>query len=186
MNIIDLWLPILVSGVAVFIVSSIIHMALPIHKGDYKKLQNEEKVMEAMRSLGVTPGHFFFPCAGSMKEMGTPEMQEKMKRGPVGFMTVLPNGNCNIGKSLIQWFLLSLVIGVFTAYVCALTLQKGAEFGLVLRIASTLAILGYAFSSIQDSIWKGLSWSISLKFFIDGVVYGLTTGACFAWLWPAV
>ena len=32
----ELWLPILLSGVFVFVVSSVIHMALPIHKNDYK------------------------------------------------------------------------------------------------------------------------------------------------------
>ncbi len=37
----ELWLPILLSAVFVFIVSSIIHMALPIHKGDYGKLTNQ-------------------------------------------------------------------------------------------------------------------------------------------------
>lgn len=186
MNIIDLWLPILVSGVAVFVISSIIHMALPVHKGDYKKIQNEDKFLESMRSLGVAQGHFVFPCPGSMKEMGTPEMKEKYLKGPVGFITILPGGECKIGKNLAQWFLLSIVIGVFVAYIASLALPRGAEFASVMRIAGTTAVLGYAFSHIQDSIWKGLNWSISLKFFFDGVVYGLTTGACFAWLWPAV
>jgi len=35
-----LWLPILLSSVIVFIVSSIIHMASPWHKSDYPKMQN--------------------------------------------------------------------------------------------------------------------------------------------------
>ena len=43
-----LWLPILVSAVIVFVVSSIIHMASPWHKGDYPKLPNEDKVLEAL------------------------------------------------------------------------------------------------------------------------------------------
>ena len=37
----DLWLPILLSAVFVFVASSIIHMAIPIHKGDYKRLPGE-------------------------------------------------------------------------------------------------------------------------------------------------
>ena len=40
----DLWLPILVSGVVVFVVSSVIHMLIPIHRGDYAKLPGEDAV----------------------------------------------------------------------------------------------------------------------------------------------
>ena len=46
----SLWLPILLSAVFVFIVSSVMHMFLPYHKSDYRKLPDEGKVMEALRS----------------------------------------------------------------------------------------------------------------------------------------
>ena len=72
----QLWLPILLSAVFVFIVSSIIHMVLQTHNSDVKKMNNEEAVLEAMRTNGVAPGSYMFPRAGSMKEMGTPEMEE--------------------------------------------------------------------------------------------------------------
>ena len=38
----ELWLPILLSAVFVFIASSIFHMVIPLHKGDYKKLSGED------------------------------------------------------------------------------------------------------------------------------------------------
>ncbi len=97
----ELWLAILLSSVFVFVVSSVIHMALPWHKGDVRKMSNEDAVLEAMRSNGVEPGAYMFPCAESTKAMGTPEMQEKFKRGPVGWLTVVPPGGFNIGKSLV-------------------------------------------------------------------------------------
>ena len=56
----------------------------------------------------------------------------------------------------------------------------------VFRIAGTVAILGYAFSNVTDSIWKSISWGTTCKFVVDGIVYGLVTAATFAWLWPAV
>ena len=40
----ELWLPILVSAVFVFLVSSVIHMAIPIHKNDWSKMPGEEEV----------------------------------------------------------------------------------------------------------------------------------------------
>jgi len=180
----DLWLPILVSAVFVFIASSILHMVIPIHKGDFRKLPSEEKVLAEMRAQGVQPGEYMFPCAGSMKDMGTPEMIEKYKQGPVGFMTVVPSGPCTMGKSLVQWFLYSLLISIFTAYVASHALAAGADYLAVFRLAGTVAVVAYALSNIPNSIWKGVPWSVTLKFVFDGIVYGLVTAGAFGWLWP--
>ncbi len=37
-----LWLPILLSSIIVFVVSSIIHMLLPWHKSDYARVPDED------------------------------------------------------------------------------------------------------------------------------------------------
>ncbi|MCE9595615.1 MAG: hypothetical protein K8S98_15615 [Planctomycetes bacterium] len=178
----DLWLPILVAAVAVFVVSSLIHMALQYHKHDYVKLPGEDKILEAMR--GVQPGSYRFPCADTMKEMCGPEMTAKMVRGPVGSMTVIPSGPMRMGKALGQWFVLCVVICFFTGYISGLSLAHGAQFMAVFRVATTVALLGFGFSSVTDSIWKGLSWGVTAKFVLDGILYALATGAVFAWLWP--
>ena len=159
----ELWLPILLSAAAVFIVSTLLHMVIPIHKGDYKKLPGEEKALEELRGQGIQPGTYMFPCPGSMKEMGSPEMIEKYRRGPVGFMTVMPSGPPRMGVGLVQWFLFSIVVSIFAAYVARLALGYGAEFLPVFRVTGTVAILGYAVSYIPDSIWKGVGWGITLK-----------------------
>ncbi len=83
-----LWLPIVLSAVFVFVVSSVLHMVVQWHKDDYRKLADEDGVLDAMRKLGVSAGQYMFPSAGSMKEFGTPEMQAKFKRGPVGTLIV--------------------------------------------------------------------------------------------------
>ncbi|MFQ5511583.1 MAG: hypothetical protein ACE5EO_07010 [Candidatus Krumholzibacteriia bacterium] len=180
----DLWLPILLSSVFVFVASSIMHMALPFHKRDYKKLPDEADVLDAMRTHGVAPGHYMFPCAGSMKDSCTPEMIEKYEKGPCGFMTVVPTGRPAMGKSLVQWFLYSLLVSVLAAYVARVGRGPGADYLEVFRVTGTAAILGYAVGSLQDSIWKGQSWGITLKFIFDGVLYGLLTAGTFGWLWP--
>lgn len=179
-----LWLAILVSAVFVFIVSSILHMVLPIHKNDFKKIPGEESVLAEMRKHNIQPGSYMFPCPDSMKEMGTPEMIEKYKQGPVGNMNVLPNGPPAMGKSLLQWFLFSILLSVFVAYLATMGLYNDTACMDVFRFTSTAAILGYAIAGIPESIWKGVGWGITLKFMFDGVVYGLVTGSIFAWLWP--
>ena len=180
----DLWLPIVLSPVLVFVVSSIVHMVLPIHRGDYGRLPNEDDVLADMRTRGVPPGQYMFPCPPSMKDMGTPEFQEKFEKGPVGWMVVKPTGAPCIGKSLAQWFGFTLLVSVLVAYLASFTLEHGLAYGPVFRFTSTAAFLGYGVYAIQDSIWKGQRWSTSLKFVFDGLLYALVTAGAFAGFWP--
>jgi hypothetical protein len=182
----DLWLPILLSAVFVFIASSVLHMVIPIHKGDYGQLPNEDELLAAMRDKGVKPGSYMFPFACSMKEMASDEMLAKMNQGPMGFMTVNPNGPPAMGKSLAQWFVFSIVLSVFVAYIGTLALPAGTDYMRVFRVTGTIAVLGYGVSSVPDSIWKGVSWKVTAKFLFDGAVYGLVTAGAFGWLWPGV
>ena len=179
-----LWLPILLAAVIVFIASSIMHIALPIHKSDYRKLPEEEKVMDALRATGATPGRLYFFPFTTHKEMKSPEMVEKFKRGPIGLLTVLPSGPPAIGKNMVQWFIYCLVVGVFVAYLTGRTLSPGTHYLAVFRVAGTTAFLGYALALIQDSIWKGQSWGITFKHLFDGLIYGLLTAGTFGWMWP--
>ncbi|MCP4248103.1 MAG: hypothetical protein GY778_13745 [bacterium] len=181
----DLWLPILLSAVFVFVVSSILHMVIPIHRGDYSKLPGEEKVLAEMRSHSVAPGEYMFPCSGSMKDMCSPEMIEKYQQGPVGFLTVVPSGAPGMGKNLVLWFLYSVLIGVFVAYIAHLGLSPGTHYLAVFRVTGAVAVLAYGVAYIPNSIWKGGRWSTTLKFLFDGIIYGLVTGGTFGWLWPA-
>jgi len=179
-----LWLPIVISAVIVFVASSIIHMALPIHKSDYRKLPDEEKVMDALRAAGITPGPaYHFPHC-EHKDMKTPEMQEKFKRGPVGLLTVFPSGPVNMGKFLGMWFLFCLIVAVFTAYVTGRTVASGAEYLLVFRVAGTVAFMGYGLGHFADSVWKGQTWGVTIKHMFDGLIYALLTAGTFGWLWP--
>jgi hypothetical protein len=179
-----LWLPILLSAVIVFIASSIIHMALPIHKNDYRKLPEEDKVLDSLRTAGVTPGREYrFPFC-SMKEMKDPSAQEKFKRGPVGVLTIVPSGSPAIGKSLVQWFLYSILVSIFAAYLTSRARPAGTEYLEVFRVAGCTAFLGYSMALLQNAIWRGETWGVTLKHFFGGLLYGLLTGGTFGWLWP--
>ncbi len=110
-----LWLPILLSSVLVFVLSSVIHTVLPWHKSDYPKLPNEDRVMDALRPLAIPPGDYMMPRPSSRQEMRTPQFVEKFKRGPVVMLTVFPGGSMSMGKNLVMWFLYSVVVGCFAA-----------------------------------------------------------------------
>ena len=124
----DLWMPIVVSAVFVFIALMIIHGMLGWHKGDMTAVPGEAKVMETLRGLNVQPGDYRFPYSNSVDEMKGPEFTEKMKQGPVGIMTLRPSGDINMGKMFGQWFVYSLFIAVLAAYITGRTHGPGAPY----------------------------------------------------------
>ena len=183
----SLWMPILLSAVLVFIVSSIIHMFIGYHASDLKAVPGEDKVMEALRNANIPPGDYGIPRAGSMKAMSDPTFVEKYKKGPVAFMTVLPHGGGpSMGKELAMWFLYSVVVGIFAAYVAGRALGPGAEYLAVHRFAGVTAFCGYSLALLQNSIWWKKSWAATLKSMFDGLIYASITGGVFGWLWPSM
>jgi hypothetical protein len=180
----DLWMPILASAVAVFLVSSVVHMALNWHASDYRGLANEDEVRALLRRVGVTRGAYHFPHCKSMKEMGTPEMVAKMTEGPVGHLVINPSGPPAMGKYLGSWFAYCVLVSVFVAYLAGHTMAVGTPYLSVFRVTGTAAFLAYGLSQLVDSIWKGQMFSATIKHVVDGLLYALVTAGCFGWLWP--
>jgi len=179
-----LWLPILLSTVIVFVASSILHMVLPLHKSDYRKLPDEDKVLDALRAAGVTPGRTYHFPHTTHQEMKSPEAVEKFKHGPVGLMNLMPSGAPAMGKFLGLWFGYCLLVSIFVAYLTGRTRLPGTYYLEVFRVAGTTAFMAYAVGQLPDSIWKGQTWGVTFKHFVDGLIYALLTGGTFAWLWP--
>jgi hypothetical protein len=179
-----LWLPILVSALFVFVASSIIHMVLPIHRNDWRKVPDEDRMMDALRSFNLAPGDYCLPRAHTPAAMKEPAFLEKMKRGPVVFMTVLPGRDLSMGPQLAQWFVYSVLVSVFAGYVAGAALPAGANYLQVFRFAGTTAFVGYTMAFYPQSIWYKRPWSLQLKNTFDGLVYALLTAGVFGWLWP--
>ncbi len=183
-SIISLWLPILLSAVAVFILSSIIHMVLRYHSSDFSKVPDEEKVMDDLRKYNIPPGEYSMPRAADMKDMSSPEFVEKMKKGPVMMMTVMENGPANMGTSLFLWFVYSIVVSIFAAYVAGRALGPEAHYLAVFRFVGVTTFIGYSLAQWQNSIWYKQKLSTTIKNTIDGLIYALFTAGIFGWLWP--
>jgi hypothetical protein len=180
----DLWLPIVVAAVLVFVVSSIVHMVLGYHKSDYKKLPNESEVLKGLRDAKLEPGSYHFPYCTSPKDMATPEMLERYKSGPVGFVTLFPNEAPAMGKYLGQWFGFCLFASFFVAYLVGRTVAPSVDYLVVFRVAGTSAFMCYGMGAIIASIWKGQAWSTTAKELFDALLYACVTGGAFGWLWP--
>jgi hypothetical protein len=180
-----LWLPILLSGVIVLVVSSVIHMASPWHKSDYPKIPNEDRVRDMLRPLAIPPGDYMVPRPSSRQEMASPEFAEKVKQGPNLIVTMLPSGPWPMARNLTLWFAYAVAVGCFAAYVAGRALAPGAQYLQVFRFVGVTAFIGYAVALWQMSIWYRRAWSTTIKATVDGLVYALLTAGTFGWLWPS-
>lgn len=183
-SIVSLALPILVSAVIVFVVSAVIHMFLPYHKNDLRPVGREDELLDAVRRLNLPPGDYAAPHAGSMAGMSDPKFIERSTKGPLIIMTLAPGAPPSMTTSLLLWFLYSIVVGVFAAYIAGRALGPGADYLEVFRFAGASAFMGYSLALLQQSIWFRWSWATTMKNVFDGLIYALLTAGAFGWLWP--
>jgi hypothetical protein len=179
----QLWLPILVSAVIVFIASSLVWMVLPHHKKDIKSLPDEKALTDHLGKLNLAPGVYVWPGYGSRQDMKSEEYKARYEAGPWGSMNIL-GGKPNFGRSLVLTFLFYIVVGLFVAYIAALARPAGSAFLPVFRVAGAAAIVAYCAGSIPSAIFMGKPGRFVLTDFLDGLAYGLLTGATFGLLWP--
>lgn len=179
----DLLLPILLSGVAVFFLSFMMWMVLPHHRKDFSKLPDEDGTMAALAD--VKSGEYTFPHCSDPSQMKDPEWVAKRDKGPAGFLTIFPRGPISIGKSMGISATYNVVVALFVAYMATMGLSTASEGSHVFRFVATAAFMGFGLGVVWDSIWFGRAWSSTFKTLGDSLVYGLATGAIFMAMWPS-
>lgn len=178
----SLWLPVLLSGVAVFVVSSLIWAVIQYHNADWQALADEDGARNILR--GTPPGQYSIPHAADNAAKADEAWQAKYKEGPVAMLVVLPHGDLGMGKQLGQWFAWCLLISLLVAYVAGISLAAGADYLKVFQVTSTTAILAYGGGAGMNMIWFGATGGRTIKDILDAVIYGLVTAGIFGWLWP--
>ena len=98
-------------------------------------------------------------------------------------LTIL-GAESSMPRNLVVWFIYSLVVATFAAYVAVLALSADAAYMTVFRVTSTVAFAGFALAIWQNWIWYSRSLGYTIRTTIDGLIYALLTGGAFGWLWP--
>jgi hypothetical protein len=179
----SLLLPIVVSAVAVFVLSMIVHMT-PWHRSDYARLPDEDGVMKALRPFNLPPNDYTTPHPGSGDYMKSPEYDAKRNAGPVLIMTVVPSGPWKIGKMMGLWFLFALVVSAILACFVGTIVPPGRGTHVVFHHVAVIAFLTYAMGAVPMSIWYYRKWSTTFKSAFDSLLYALASGWIFAMMWP--
>ncbi len=180
----SLWLPIVVSTVAVFFASFLVWMVLPHHRKDFAKVPDEDELVAHLRSQDLGPGNYAFPHCSDPAQFKDEAFKQRFEIGPSGFLTIRRGSKLSMGRELTQWFVYVFAISVMVAYVTTRTelrIPGHDELG-VFRVAGTAAFLAYSAAVIPQAIWKSLRWSTVWKEVLDGLGYALLTGAAFGWL----
>lgn len=184
----QLWLPILVAGVVVWIASAVAWMAIGHHTKDRDPIPDgrEQELMDAVTRLNIPPGSYGFPDFYQCKNIPAAERKQAMKtlynRHPQGLLRVW--APINMGRNMALTALFYLVTSAVIGYLAWAALPQGTPFAKVFQVVGTAAILAYCFAGFPGDLWfqeKRRAMAMNL---IDGVIFGLITAAIFAWLWP--
>lgn len=177
----SLWLPIVVSAILVWIASALVWTVLPHRRKEFGNLPDEEAVRSVLR---IAPGEYVVPYAHDADTMKDPAYLRKMEEGPVAFVRVLPPGRPGMAKPMLLSFLFYLVVGVVVAYLAGRTLESGASYLSVFRVAGAVAWTAHFFATVPDSIWFGKPWTSTAKLFVESLAYACLTAGVFGSLWP--
>lgn len=199
-----LWLPILLSGVGVWIASAIAWMAIGHHKKDRDAIPNEQEFMDTITRLNLRPGNYGFPDFCQHDKLPRKERMDALKalydKHPQGLLRVW--APANMGANMLLTFLFYLVTSAVIAYLGWAALPHGggvpavpsagaapgadgsAMFWKVFQVLGTAGILAYCFATFPHDLWFQKKRRAMAMDWIDGIVFGLITGLVFAWFWP--
>jgi hypothetical protein len=178
----SLWLPILVSGVALFFASFAAWMILPHHKKDWIGLPNEDAVMQQLKKDNIAGGQYCFPYAATPEDMKGEAYKAKMKAGPRGTLTLWA-APPNMGVNMLCTVIFFVIANAVIAYLAGMVIPPGNDRWFVFRFVGTAGVLTYGTANILNGIWFGRRMVSDI---VDGIAYGLITGGIFALLWPGV
>ena len=175
-------------GIAMFIWSSIAHIALPLGEVGVKQIENETAVLSSMSSaLGTSSGLYLYPSTGAGPNATRAEKQaamrdygKKLAANPSGILIYHPPGQSALtARQLGTEFLTELIEALLAAFLLAQTRLSSyaARLGFV-------AVVGLA-SAITTNIpywnWYGFPANYTAAYltieFVDYLVAGLVVAS---------
>jgi hypothetical protein len=180
----DLWLPIILVTIVLFFASFVAWMVLPHHFGDWKRLEHEKEIMDAVLRHNIAAGNYMFPHPETKQQQNSAEFQARYARGPRGVLTLwkVPNMGVNLGLTVLFFFVTTAMIAYVTHVACP-PRGSGVDFWKVFRVSGTIGMLVHGSSGVLNAIWFRRRIGTDI---IDGIVYGLLLGLIMGWLWPTI
>ena len=183
-----LWLPVVLSSVAMFLLGGVAWMVLPHHKKQWKRFPDESAARLLLKAL--PPGQYRIPYTTGPNPMKDPAFLARHGEGPVGTLALEKPGPMGMGRRLGLTFAVNFAIAFTTAYVLWLSLGWVHVGGLVasprdiFQIAAAVTFGFHVFALFPEAIWFSKSWRRIGWEIVDAIVYAVVTGAIFTHCWP--
>ena len=180
-----LWIPIVISACSLLLISGIVSCFVRPRLSDWKELPEEDGTVEFLQKSGISPGLYLFPGRRKRADALSEESrQQRMDSGPWGTISI-GSRPPNLARKLMQSMAFFLVLNILVAHLATQALDPGDGFLAVFQFTGTAAALSCAFGGIPNAIWLGAHFRAAWIDVIQGVAYGIITGAVFAAFWPS-
>jgi hypothetical protein len=179
MSVFDLWLPILLAGLATHILSTLAWTVMPHHSTEWTQMPNEDDVYGTL-SKKVPVGQYVFPYTDSPAEMKSDAFRQKA--GKCSGMLIIWPSQANMGKAIGLTLLTFMIIAFVIGYLASIGLDRGETFMRVFQFVTTTGLLAYVAAKFPMVFWFRRKIMMDV---LDGVVFAFATGLIFAALWPA-
>lgn len=179
----------ILGGVAMFIWTSIAHMALPLGEAGINEIPNESAVLSAMQSsMGDKTGLYIFPGLGVGKDATRKEKNEAMKQmqqriaaNPSGILMYHPPGRqFAFGKSLAVEFSTEVLQAILVIWLLAQTRIEG--FGGRVRFVVIAGILAAITTNVSYWNWYGFPSVYTASYILIEIVGFVLVGVVAALL----
>lgn len=174
----------LAGGVAMFVWSSIAHMALPLGEVGVAELPDEAAIIGAMQTaIGERRGLFIFPGFGlpadataEQQQAAWPAYEQKLKTQPSGILVFNPPGD---GGLTVQRLTIEFLSNVIEATLLALVLAATAIPGFLARwsIAAAVGACAVISTNVSYFNWYGFPLNYTLAYMTTDFVGYVVAGA---------
>jgi hypothetical protein len=180
----------ILGGIAMFIWTTIAHLALPLGEAGIREIPNESAVLDAMQNnIGAQTGLYIFPGMGVGKNATRQERNEAMKQvaakaasGPSGLLMYHPTRSFNIGKLMGVEFAAELVEAILAVFLLA---QAGiASFAGRVGFVFVIGILAAIATNVSYWNWYGFPGVYVASYMLITVVGFLCVGIVAALVLP--
>jgi hypothetical protein len=153
-------------AVAMFFWTFLAHMVLPLGEAGVKQIDNEQALLDTMKSTMTIPGIYLFP--NMAPGMDQAQYQQKTATGPSGMLIYFPRRDFSFGKALVLEFGTELLQALLAAYLLSLTnigtlagrLGFYALVGLVAAVATNVSYWNwYGFPTTYTSAYMFTGWA---------------------------
>ena len=172
----------ILGGIAMYIWSTIAHVALPLGQVGFSQMPNEAAVLSAAQaSNGARDGLYFFPWVSPKDPQMMQKMTAALKVKPSGLLLYHPAGHgvSDMATPMIAEFVKQLAQALIAAFLVSLAVLPGywARVGFVALIGVVAGIT----TNVSYWIWYGFPADYSLAaVFIEFMDY-VAAGLAIAW-----